>query len=186
MNPLRAGLKKIHIWKKRDQKYETSEEKYLFWYLLEVGGSMGCRWHSDEGWPDSSRADFLKKLQNLSNTCHAASLDLTFVFHENLCHAIRTIISWGEISLQASKLRWFEISFQCITNTPIWQVLWWIYIYNKHSPVCDTLSPGLDVLYSYGNFVQKINLHHYLITGWQVLRYICMIKMKVYLQFLMR
>ena len=37
---------------------ETTGEKYFFWYLLAVGGSMGCRWHSDEGWLDSSRPDF--------------------------------------------------------------------------------------------------------------------------------
>ena len=42
----------------RGSKIETTGEKYFFWYLLAVGGSMGCRWHSDEGWLDSSRPHF--------------------------------------------------------------------------------------------------------------------------------
>ena len=46
---------------------EKTEEKHFSWYLLAVGGSKGCRWHTDEGWPDTSRLDFsLKKLQNPS------------------------------------------------------------------------------------------------------------------------
>ena len=47
--------------------YETTGEKYFFWYLLAVGGSMGCRWHSDEGWLD--RLFPPSTVKNPSNTC---------------------------------------------------------------------------------------------------------------------
>ena len=75
---------------------ETTGEKYFFWYLLAVGGSMGCRWHSDEGWLDFS----LPPLSKIHQT--PASLDLTFVFQQNWCPALAlrctaTNISWIEM-----------------------------------------------------------------------------------------